>query len=59
MVPGVPARASHDYVRHGGSGPHVWTKTADQTLESVANYCGDQRLTTLVRVRTRSADVNP
>jgi hypothetical protein len=21
-------------------GPHVWTKTADQILESIARYCG-------------------
>ena len=37
--------------------PYVWTKTADQILESIASYCTpNQRITTLDRVVVRLVD---
>ncbi|MFE2322758.1 IS630 family transposase [Streptomyces sp. NPDC059385] len=48
MMPGVPERRSHGYVRAGTTTspdwnehprPFVWTKTADEILDKVAVYC--------------------
>ena len=44
MMPGVPERRSHDYVRawienwNANPRPFAWTKTADEILDSLAKY---------------------